>query len=64
MSPEEKVRLTHIVEAVVLIARYVEGVSKREFFRGHVAARCGHPKNPDNRRSRAAFVTPAFVQHA
>jgi uncharacterized protein with HEPN domain len=31
MSPEEKVRLTHIAEAAVLIARYLEGVSKQEF---------------------------------
>jgi uncharacterized protein with HEPN domain len=31
MSPEEKVRLTHIAEAAALIARYVGGVSKREF---------------------------------
>src|ERR1700674_4736833 len=38
-----------------LIARYVEGVSKREFFRGHVAARCRDPKNPDNRKSCAAL---------
>jgi hypothetical protein len=29
MSPEEKVRLTHIAEAAVLIARYLEGVSKK-----------------------------------
>ena len=31
MSPEERVRLTHIAEAAVLIAHYVEGVSKLEF---------------------------------
>jgi uncharacterized protein with HEPN domain len=31
MSPEEKLRLTHIAEAAALIARYVEGISKREF---------------------------------
>jgi uncharacterized protein with HEPN domain len=31
MSPEEKLRLTHIAEAATLIARYVEGISKREF---------------------------------
>jgi uncharacterized protein with HEPN domain len=31
MSPEEKVRLTHIAEAAALIARYVEGVSKGKF---------------------------------
>ena len=31
MSPEERVRLTHIAEAAVLIAHYVEGVSKPEF---------------------------------
>jgi hypothetical protein len=31
MSPEEKVRLTHIAEAAAVIARYVEGISKREF---------------------------------
>jgi uncharacterized protein with HEPN domain len=31
MSPEEKIRMTYIAEAAVLIARYLEGVSKREF---------------------------------
>jgi uncharacterized protein with HEPN domain len=31
MSPEERVRLTHIAEAAALIARYVEGVSKGEY---------------------------------
>ena len=31
MSPEEKLRLTHIAEAAALIGRYVEGISKREF---------------------------------
>jgi uncharacterized protein with HEPN domain len=31
MSPEERVRLTHIAEAAALIARYVEGVSRGEF---------------------------------
>jgi uncharacterized protein with HEPN domain len=31
MSPEEKVRLTHIVEAATLIASYINGVSKDEF---------------------------------
>jgi uncharacterized protein with HEPN domain len=32
MSPEEKVRLTHIAEAAELIADYVNGVSKEAFF--------------------------------
>ena len=31
MSPEEKLRLTHIAEAAALIAHYIEGISKREF---------------------------------
>jgi uncharacterized protein with HEPN domain len=31
MSPEEKVRLTHIVEAATLIASYINGVSKDAF---------------------------------
>ncbi len=31
MSPEEKLRLTHIAEPAALIGRYVEGISKREF---------------------------------
>lgn len=31
MSPEEKVRLTHIVEAATLIASYINGVSKEAF---------------------------------
>jgi uncharacterized protein with HEPN domain len=33
MSPEERVRLTHIAEAAALIARYVEGVSRGEFLK-------------------------------
>lgn len=33
MSPEEKVRLTHIVEAATLIASYINGVSKDAFLR-------------------------------
>ena len=33
MSPEEKVRLTHIVEAATLIASYINGVSKEAFLR-------------------------------
>jgi uncharacterized protein with HEPN domain len=32
MSPEEKLRLTHIAEAAALIADYVQGVSKEAFF--------------------------------
>ena len=31
MSPEEKLRLTHIAQAVVLIADYVNGVTKEAF---------------------------------
>jgi uncharacterized protein with HEPN domain len=31
MSPEEKLRLTHIAEAAALIADYVQGVSKEAF---------------------------------
>lgn len=31
MSPEERVRLTHIVEAASLIASYINGVSKEAF---------------------------------
>jgi uncharacterized protein with HEPN domain len=31
MSPEEKVRLTHIVEAANLIASYINGVTKEAF---------------------------------
>ena len=57
MSPEEKVRLTHIAEAAVLIARYLEGVSKREFLEDTL-------RQDAVIRSCAAFVTPAFVQHA
>jgi uncharacterized protein with HEPN domain len=32
MSPEEKLRLTHIAEAATLIAAYVKDVSKEAFF--------------------------------
>jgi hypothetical protein len=32
MSPEEKLRLTHIAEAAALISDYVQGVSKEAFF--------------------------------
>lgn len=32
MSPEEKLRLTHIAEAAALIADYVQGVSEEAFF--------------------------------
>ena len=31
MSPEEKLRLTHIAEAAALIADYIQGVSKEAF---------------------------------
>ena len=31
VSPEEKLRLTHMPEAAALIGRYVEDISKREF---------------------------------
>jgi uncharacterized protein with HEPN domain len=31
MSPEEKLRLTHIAEAAALIANYVQGISKEAF---------------------------------
>jgi uncharacterized protein with HEPN domain len=31
MSPEEKLRLTHVDEAAALIGNYVQGVSKEAF---------------------------------
>jgi len=31
MSPEEKLRLTHVAEAAALIADYIQGVSKEAF---------------------------------
>jgi hypothetical protein len=31
MSPEEKLRLTHIAEAAALIANYINGISKEAF---------------------------------
>jgi integrase len=52
------------LKAAALIAHYIEGIFEARILRGHVAARCRDPKDSDNRRSRAAFVTRAFVHHA
>ena len=63
MSPEEKLRLTHIAEAAALIAHYLEGISKREFLQDALR-QDAVIRRIQNRRSRAAFIKRAFVQDA
>ena len=50
MSPEEKVRLTHIVEAATLIASYINGIQGCVPEKPDASGR-RYEKNSDHRRS-------------
>ena len=56
MSPDEKLRLTHIAEAAALIADYLKGVSKEAFLNDRFRQDAVIRRNSDHRGNRQAFV--------
>ena len=59
MSPEEKLRLSHIVEAADRIAEYLQGISKESFLKDILRQDAVIRKDSNHRGGRPAFVSGA-----